>query len=237
MTALLLYIALTLALFAPEEMINPRWWRVSKRDAAASLLALTSACALPWSGVSLLYPLGLGSEVWLPSIIAAVVIAPERSFARRAGRVILIASIIAASAAMSLFMSKTGVPGKLFSIEGYSMILRLCGFTAALAMCLAAVGLVWSFIQSELSGAAFKLIAYSFSGFLAITFAPIDFSIFGWQSPRMLAMLTPASLFILACLVSFLFARRAHAPKESALLWRFAPAALTAAGCFLLAIQ
>ncbi|MDR0648884.1 MAG: hypothetical protein LBF92_06075 [Synergistaceae bacterium] len=236
MTAPLLFIALTIAIFAPRGIKSSGWRRGRARDAAAFALALFSACALPWSGVSLLRPLGLGSEAWLPFWAAAVVIAPKGQRAGYGGRAILAVSVIAFEAAMSRYMSETGIPGRMFSVEGFSMILRLCPLAVAIAMCLAAAGLSLSFVSLERGGAAFRLIGFSFSGFLSMIFMPLDFLAFGRLSPRLLALLQPCSLFILSGVLSRLFVKGEALPGSGR--WRkFALVALTAAGCLLLATQ
>jgi hypothetical protein len=235
MAALLLFIALAVALFAPRGM-NVSRRHFFNRDAAAFALALFSACALPWGGVSLLRPLSLGSEAWLPFFAAAVVMAPKGRFDGYCGRAVLIVSIIAFEAAMSLFMSRAGIPGRLYSIEGFSMILRLCPFVSAIAMCLAAAGLLLSFLGMERGCAAFRPISFSFSGFL-ITLVPLDFSVFWRAAPRLLAILTPGAIFTLSCVVSYLFIKGETIPECVSLSQKFVPLAVTAAGCLLLAIQ
>lgn len=233
----MLFIALAVALFAPWRVNAPRWRHLFNRDAAAFALALFSACALPWGGVSLLRPLGLGSEAWLPFFAVAVVIAPKGRFGGYCGRAVLIVSIMAFEAAMSLFMSRTGIPGRLYSIEGFSMILRLCPFVSAIAMCLAAAGLLLSFLGMERGCAAFRPVSFSFSGFLFITFVPLDFSVFWWAEPRFLAILTPGVIFTLSCVVSYLFIKDEAIPDGVSLSMEFVPLTVTAAGCLLLAIQ
>jgi hypothetical protein len=237
MTALFLFIVLALAIFAPSRVKASRWRHLRDRGAVAFALALISACSLPWGGVSLLRPLGFGSETWLPSWAVAVLIAPKGRSAGYGGRAVLVVSVIAFEAAMGVFMAKTGIPGALYSIEGFSMILRLCQLDTAMAMCLAAAGLLLSFLSLEREGAAFRLIGFSFAGFLSMTFMPLDFSAFWRASPRLLAALTPGALFMLSCVVCFLFIKDEAAPGGAAPRMKFAPAALTAAGCLLLAIQ
>jgi hypothetical protein len=239
MAALLLYIALLLVFYGPSLIKSPDGLRVDyARRACAFVLALFSACALPWSGVSLLFPLAIGSWGWLPSITAAILISPGEKSSGYAGKAALIVSLIASVAAMSLYMDRTGVPGELYSIEGFSMILRLCGFSAAIAMCLVSAGLALSFIEIRESGGASSLEAFSFFGFWAIAFVPLDFSAFGLTSPRLLSILTPSALFILSCLVRCLLLKR-HDREDnfSGGLWKYLPVALTASGCILFAIQ
>ncbi|MDR0616018.1 MAG: hypothetical protein LBG29_04345 [Synergistaceae bacterium] len=238
MTVLLLYIALLLVLYVPGDIKRPgRWGMDDARTAGAFVMALFSACVLPWSGFSLMSPFAVGTWAWLPSIIAAIIIQPGGKSSGYAARSLLIASLIASAAAMSRFMHKTGVPGELYSIEGFSMILRLCGFSEAIAMCLMSAGLALSFMQAQENIGAFRMAAFSFSGFWAIVFVPLDFSAFWPLTPRMAAILTPAALFILSCLISCLFLKRHGLEEGHRGARKWLPVALTAAGCLLLAIR
>jgi hypothetical protein len=239
MAALLLYIALLLVLYMPPEIKSPGENCVNEaRGACAFALALFSACALPWGGVSLLSCFAIGSGAWLPSIAAAILISPEEKSSGYTGKATLIASLAAFFAVMSRFMDKTGVPGELYSIEGFSMILRLWGFPAAIAMCLASAGLALSFMEARGNGCESSLADFSFFGFWAIAFVPLDFSVFGLAHPRLSAILTPAALFIISCIFRRLLLRHCdRADNFSGGLWKRLPAALTASGCLLLAIQ
>jgi hypothetical protein len=253
MTAFLLCAVVVLSAFLPREAKD--FGLSCPRGVAAFACALFSALALPWSGVSVIHFTGVGSWSWFPSVIAAIIFSPIQRGAPNNLRVkvFLIVSIAASAAAMSRFMSASGVPGQLFSVEGLSMIARLCGpgglgAPIAVAALLIASGLVVSFIPFAAGcprDAAFSVLSFSFSGFLAITFIPLNLSGLIWLTPRASAVLAPLLLFAASCVIRLIlvkhranFARNRQAGQKYGnwIKWvKILPLALTAVGCFIFA--
>jgi hypothetical protein len=216
MAAFLLCAAVVLSAFLPRETKD--FGLSCPRAAAAFACALFSSLALPWSGVSAIHFAGVGSWSWFPSVIAAIIFSPIQRGApgNLWAKVFLIVSIAASAAAMSRFMSASGVPGQLFSVEGLSMIARLCGpgglgVPVAVAALFIASGLVFSYITFAAGcprDAAFSVLSFSFSGFLAITFIPLDLSGLIWLTPRASAVLAPLFLFAASCAIRLILVKR-----------------------------
>jgi hypothetical protein len=152
---------------------------------------------------------------------------------------------------MSRVMYVSGIPGSLFSIEGLSMVPRLSGYEefgapAVTALCLIMAGLFFSFFSfsSFISSAALRpcdaalsILSFSFSGFLAITFIPLDLSGFMRATPRCSAVLTPVLTFAVSCAIRAVFMKRAAKCGISGVRSghvKFLPLALTVAGALLL---
>jgi hypothetical protein len=259
MTVIVIYASLVLAAFLPREAKD--WGFFCPRGTISFACALLSSFALPWSGAPVIHSAGIGSWPWFPLTASAVIflqtVQPEAS-RDIAGKVFLIAAVTVSTLSMSRFMSSSGVPGALLSIEGLSMAARLygpgkLGATAAAALSMIAAGLFFSFVSFAAvcrRSAAFSILSFSFSGFWAITFIPLDLSGLA-RTPRDAAVLAPALLFAASCAIRVIFMRSSGAGrgwswlaqnrpderKRSALasLAKFLPFVVTASGSFILA--
>ncbi|MDR1482390.1 MAG: hypothetical protein LBI74_07180 [Synergistaceae bacterium] len=246
MTALILYMALVLAAFLPREADDLGIF--CPRGSVSFASALFSSLALPWSGIPIIHPAGAGSWSWFPSIVAAVLVSPvipSETSRGLAEKNFLTASIALSAVSMSRVMYVSGIPGPLFSIEGLSMAARLRGYEgfgapAMIALCMIMAGLFLSFLSfaSVCShSAAFSVMSFSFSGFLTLTFIPLNLPGFTWATPRCYAILTPVSAFAISCAIRAIFMRRAAKRGNLGILAgraKLLPLALTAAGAFLL---
>ncbi|MDR3353832.1 MAG: hypothetical protein LBO21_02190 [Synergistaceae bacterium] len=253
MTVIIISAALVLAAFLPRETKD--WGFFRPRGAVSFACALFSSLALPWSGVPVIHSAGVGSWAWFPSaaaVILSVLVKHDVPHGVSA-KVFLIASVAVSAVSMSRFMDSSGVPGSLCSIEGLSMVARLCGpgglgIAAGTAVGMIAAGLFFSFASFASvcrADASFSVMSFSFSGFWVITFIPLDLSGLA-PTPRHSAVLAPVMLFAASCAVRFVFvklaAKRRLGPSldrnrsSSASLAKFLPLALTASGSIILTI-
>ncbi|GHV29925.1 hypothetical protein FACS1894167_09920 [Synergistales bacterium] len=140
--------------------------------------ALCSLCVLPWSGAPVLYFAGADSRAWLPLIASAIIL----SGLRIKDNSFLILSLTVSVSFMSFFISESGIPGDILSIEGMALLLRFAGAyndaRLVSGMYVMGAGLLLSFMSADFSRASRNLITLSLAGFWVIIFMPVDISRF-----------------------------------------------------------
>lgn len=205
--ALTLYLVLVLLIVWPARVRH----RVFSAGCTLSgVMALASACFLPWTGVPMAFGLGFpasSSYLWYPLIAAAVVLSSGGTAGLLPRAVWLFTAALSISA-LAWFAYGNGVPGFCASQEAVAMLTRLAVLRNG-RFCTALVLFALCFVVSfcEIPGIlAHRPIAFSYAGFLCIVFLPPDTSRFlPLEPPATVAADFLLSLLAAAAVQYFLF--------------------------------
>ena len=194
------YTLLILILTAPQR--REHLLSVSVKELLMLLLALLSAAAIPWSGVSFATLHDIPSSIFLPLTALYIIFAKSGCQQALRSKAVLFLTAAVSVAALLYFIQRVGVPGEFGSVESLCSIIRLesirtVRLITALIVLASAMTLALAQIRLKESWSS-SVIRFTYSGFIVNLTCPVRTAELLKLSPQLSIALDAVILLLLS---------------------------------------